>query len=106
MALSSGTRIGAYELTGQVGGGGMGVVYRAIDTRLNRTVALKVISPQILADPDSKQRFIREARAASALSHPNIVTIHDIGQADGVDYLVMELVSGQPLDRLIPKDGM
>src|SRR5262245_15006639 len=84
----------------------MGVVYRATDTRLNRTVALKVIAPDILADPDSRQRFIREARAASALTHPNIVTIHDIGQVDGTDYLVMELVSGQSLDRLIPKGGL
>jgi eukaryotic-like serine/threonine-protein kinase len=106
VALALGTRIGAYELTGQVGGGGMGIVYRATDTRLIRTVALKIIAPDLLADPDSRQRFVREARAASALSHPNIVTIHDIGQADGIDYLVMELVAGQSLDRLIPKGGL
>ena len=73
----------------------MGVVYRAIDTRLNRTVALKVIAPDVIADPHRKRRFVREARAASALSHPNIVTVYDIGEIDGVDFIAMELVSGQ-----------
>lgn len=84
----------------------MGVVYRAVDDRLHRTVAIKVIAPEAMADPVRKQRFIREARAASALSHPNIVTIHDVDEIGGLDYLVMELVSGQTLDRVIAKDGL
>jgi eukaryotic-like serine/threonine-protein kinase len=101
-----GSRLSHYTLTAPLGAGGMGVVYRATDSRLNRTVALKVISPDAIADADRKHRFLREARAASALSHPNIVTIHDIGEVDGVDFLVMELVSGRPLDQLIPKEGL
>jgi serine/threonine protein kinase len=101
-----GSRLSHHTLSAQLGAGGMGIVYRATDSRLNRTVALKVIAPDAIADPERKQRFLREARAASALSHPNIVTIHDIGEADGVDFLVMELVSGQSLDRLIPKEGL
>jgi dienelactone hydrolase len=100
------SRLSHYTLGAALGAGGMGVVYRATDTRLNRTVALKVIAPDAIADRDRKLRFLREARAASALSHPNIVTIHDIGDADGVDFLVMELVSGRSLDQLIPKEGM
>ena len=101
-----GSRLSHYTLTAPLGAGGMGVVYRATDSRLNRTVALKVIAPDAIADADRKHRFIREARAASALSHPNIVTIHDIGEVDGVDFLVMELVSGRPLDQLIPEGGL
>ena len=84
----------------------MGVVYRAVDGRLNRSVAVKLISPDAIADPDRRQRFLREARAASVLSHPNIVTIHDIGRADDLDYLVMELVSGTTLERQIPPQGL
>jgi eukaryotic-like serine/threonine-protein kinase len=84
----------------------MGVVYRATDARLNRSVALKVITPDVSADVVRKQRFVREARAASALSHPNIVTIYDVGETDGVDFIAMELVSGQPLDRLIGGGGL
>src|SRR5439155_12363840 len=101
-----GSRLSHYTLSAPLGSGGMGVVYRATDSRLNRTVALKVIAPGAIADPDRKHRFLREARAVSALSHPNIVTIHDIGEVDGVDFLVMVLVSGRPLDQLIPRDGL
>jgi hypothetical protein len=101
-----GTRLSHYTIDDQLGEGGMGVVYRAVDSRLNRTVALKVITADAVADPERKRRFIREARAASALNHPNIVTIHDIDEAGGVDFLVMELVSGRQLVRLIPPGGL
>jgi hypothetical protein len=84
----------------------MGVVYRAVDTRLNRTIAVKVLAADAVADPARRQRFSREARAASSLNHPNIVTIHDVGDANGVDFLVMELVAGRPLGQVIPKDGL
>src|SRR5688500_1285490 len=97
LSVIPGTRLGHYEIVSPIGAGGMGVVYRAVDGRLNRSVAVKLISPDAIADPDRRQRFLREARAASVLSHPNIVTIHDIGRADDLDYLVMELVSGTTL---------
>jgi serine/threonine protein kinase len=101
-----GTRLSHYTISARLGEGGMGVVYRAVDSRLNRTIALKVIASDAVADPDRKRRFIREARAASALNHPNIVTIHEIDEVDGVDFLVMELVDGQTLERLIPDGGL
>jgi dienelactone hydrolase len=104
--LSVGTRLSHYTIAEPIGQGGMGVVYRAVDARLDRTVALKVIAGDATIDEGRKQRFFREARAASALSHPNIVTIHEIDECDGVDFLVMELISGQPLDRAIPKNGL
>ena len=92
--LSAGTRLSHYTIAEPLGQGGMGIVYRAIDTRLDRTVALKVIAGDGSLDEGRKQRFFREARAASALSHPNIVTIHDFGQANGFFYLLMEFVDG------------
>jgi Tol biopolymer transport system component len=84
----------------------MGEVYRAKDTRLNRTVAIKVLPSEKMADPERKRRFIQEARAASALNHPNIVTIYDINTDDGVDFIVMEYVSGKTLDQVIPRKGL
>ena len=90
-----GQRLLHYRIESQLGQGGMGVVYRALDTKLNRPVAIKVLPADALADPARKSRFEQEARAASALSHPNIVTIHDINTADGVDFIVMEFVPGQ-----------
>jgi hypothetical protein len=101
-----GTTISHYCIAARLGSGGMGVVYRAVDARLNRTVALKVLRSDAVADPDRKRRFVTEARAASALNHPNIVTIHEIDEADGVGFLVMELITGQPLDQLIPAGGL
>lgn len=98
--------LGHYRLRESVGQGGMGVVYRASDTRLGRTVALKVLQPEKVADPERKRRFIQEAKAASALNHPNIVTIHDIDSDQGIDYLVMEFIEGQTLDARIPRRGM
>jgi Tol biopolymer transport system component/tRNA A-37 threonylcarbamoyl transferase component Bud32 len=102
----TGKTLSHYEIVEQLGEGGMGVVYKARDTRLNRFVALKVLPHDKVADPERKRRFIQEAQAASALNHLNIVTIYDIGQADGVDFIAMEYVAGKTLDRLIPKNGM
>lgn len=101
MSFAAGTRLGPYEILAAVGAGGMGEVYRAKDTRLNRTVAIKVLPPHLSSNPDLRQRFEREARAVSRLSHPNICTLHDIGRQDGIDYLVMEFLEGETLaDRL------
>ncbi len=97
MALTSGSRLGHYEVLGPLGAGGMGEVYRALDPRLDRTVALKVLPGDLASDPERRQRFEREARAASRLSHPHICTIHDIGEQDGQPYLVMELLEGRTL---------
>jgi formylglycine-generating enzyme required for sulfatase activity/dienelactone hydrolase/predicted Ser/Thr protein kinase len=88
-----------YRLEDEIGRGGMGVVYRAVDTRLGRTVAIKVLPPAATADPDRHRRFIQEARAASALNHPNIVTIYEVDEHDGTTFIAMELVEGTPLDR-------
>ncbi len=95
-----------YRIVEEIGRGAMGVVYRAEDVRLGRTVALKVLPPEVASDPQRKARLIREARAASALNHPNIVTIHDIGNEGGLDFIVMELVDGKPLNALVPPGGM
>ena len=84
----------------------MGVVYKARDTHLDRFVAIKVLPPDTVADSERKQRFVQEAKAASSLNHPNIITIYDIGQAEGVDFISMECVTGKTLDRLIPRRGM
>ena len=101
MALAAGSRLGPYEIVSAIGAGGMGEVYRARDTRLARTVAIKVLAPRLLGDPELRQRFEREAQAASALSSSHICTLHDIGEQDGVDYLVMEYLEGESLaDRL------
>jgi serine/threonine protein kinase len=94
MALSAGTRLGAYEILSALGAGGMGEVYRARDTRLGRTVAIKIL-PSV--DPELKSRFAREAKAIAALTHPHICTLYDVGQQDGTDYLVMEHLDGQTL---------
>src|SRR5262245_53771912 len=95
VALQAGSRLGAYEILTLIGSGGMGEVYRARDTRLHRTVAIKILSRDQTAGPDRRRRFMQEARAASALNHPNIVTLHDIASESGVDYLVMEYVAGR-----------
>ncbi len=103
MPLSSGTKLGPYEIESPLGAGGMGEVYRARDTRLDRTVAIKVL-PQHLADtPEAKQRFEREARAVSALNHPNICTLYDVGSQDGTEYLVMEYLEGETLAARLEK---
>ena len=102
MALTTGTRLGAYEVLALLGSGGMGEVYRARDTRLDRIVAIKVLPANVASDPDRRQRLDREARAISSLNHPHICTLYDVGHQDGIDYLVMELLEGQTLaERLI-----
>ncbi len=106
MAHSPGERLGPYEIVAPLGAGGMGEVYRATDTRLRRSVAIKVLPQNKIVDPDRRRRFLQEARAASALNHPNIVTLHDIASENGVDYLVMEYVPGQSLDKLISPKGL
>ena len=95
--LSTGTRLGPYEIVSALGAGGMGAVYKARDTRLDRTVAIKVLAGGPITTPEVRQRFEREARAISALQHPNICVLHDIGNQDGIDYLVMEYVEGETL---------
>jgi serine/threonine protein kinase len=101
MVLSSGTKLGPYEIQSPIGAGGMGEVYCARDTRLDRTVAVKILPSHLSESSDAKQRFDREARAISSLSHPNICTLYDVGRHDGVDYLVMEFLQGETLaDRL------
>src|SRR4249919_3705706 len=101
MPLASGARLGAYEILGPLGAGGMGEVYRARDTRLGREVAIKVLPADVAADPDRLARFEREAQAVSALNHPNIVTLHEVGTTDAGPYLVLERVEGQSLRDLI-----
>src|ERR1019366_2516971 len=106
MLLSSGDKIGQYEILAPIGAGGMGEVYRAKDLRLGREVAVKVLPAGISHNDDRLARFQREARAVAALNHPHIVTIFSVEEAGGVHFLTMELVDGQPLDRLIPESGL
>ena len=101
-----GRTIEHYKILEKLGEGGMGVVFKALDTRLDRFVALKVLSPEKTADPDRKRRFVQEAKAASALNHPNIVTIHDIGHAGEFDYIAMEYVHGRTLQQLAARKGL
>jgi eukaryotic-like serine/threonine-protein kinase len=102
MALTSGTKLGPYEIVAPIGAGGMGEVYRACDTRLDRTVAIKILPANLSSNLEARQRFEREGRAISSLNHPNICTLYDIGHQDGTDYLVMEFLEGQTLaDRLL-----
>ena len=101
-----GHTIDHYRIESKLGQGGMGVVYKARDAHLDRPVAIKVLPADKVADPGRKQRFVQEAKAASALNHPNIVTIHDIRSVDGVDFIVMEYIEGQTLDELVPSKGM
>jgi serine/threonine protein kinase/Tol biopolymer transport system component len=102
----SGRQIGPYQVIGRIGAGGMGVVYQARDTQLDRMIAIKVLPPALVQDVHRRHRFVREAKAASALNHPNIVTIHAITQADGADCIVMEFVAGKPLNQLIGRRGL
>ncbi len=99
MALAPGTKLGPYEILAPLGAGGMGEVYHARDTRLDRAVAIKVLPASLSSDPSLRQRLEREARAISKLSHPNICTLHDIGHKDGIDFLVMEYVEGETLEQ-------
>jgi eukaryotic-like serine/threonine-protein kinase len=97
MPLTAGSRHGPYEIVAPLGSGGMGDVYRARDTRLDRVVAVKVLKAHASTDPTRRQRFEREARIVSQLNHPHICTLFDVGQQDGTDYLVMEFLEGETL---------
>src|SRR6516162_11907280 len=103
MRLAPGTKLGPYEITAPLGAGGMGEVYRALDTRLERTVAIKILPAHLSSDPGRKQRFEREAKTISGLNHPNICVLYDVGAQDGVDYLVMEFVEGETLAKRLEK---
>jgi Tol biopolymer transport system component len=103
MPLASGTHLGPYEITAPLGAGGMGEVYRARDTRLDRTVAIKILPAQFSSDPVSRQRFDREAKTISGLNHPHICVLYDVGHQDGMDYLVMECVEGETLAKRLEK---
>jgi eukaryotic-like serine/threonine-protein kinase len=106
MLLAAGARLGPYEIVAPLGAGGMGEVYRARDTRLNRTVAIKILSTDMAADPQRQARFRREARAISSLTHPHICTLHDVGEQDGVDFLVMEYLAGETLAHRLLRGAM
>jgi hypothetical protein len=103
MALANGTRLGPYEIVAPLGAGGMGEVYRARDTRLDRTVAIKILPAHFADDAVRRQRFEREAKVISGLNHPNICTLHDIGHQDGVDFIVMEFLEGESLAERLEK---
>src|SRR6201993_3414627 len=103
MPLAPGTQLGPYEISTPLGVGGMGGVYRARDTRLERIVAIKILPAQFSSDPVRKQRFEREARTISNLNHPHICVLHDVGHQDGIDYLVMECVEGETLAKRLEK---
>jgi serine/threonine protein kinase len=102
----TGQTLGHFQILEKLGSGGMGEVYKARDNRLNRLVAVKVLPPDKVANAERKRRFIQEAQSASALNHPNIVTIYDINEVHGVDYMVMEFIAGKTLDATIPRQGM
>ena len=104
--LTAGSRLGPYEILGQVGAGGMGEVYKARDTRLERTVAVKVLPQHLSSSAEVRQRFEREAKTISRLSHPHICALHDVGSQDGVEYLVMELLEGETLSARLAKGAL
>src|SRR5712664_3344103 len=106
MPLAPGTQLGPYEIGAPLGAGGMGEVYRARDTRLDRTIAIKILPAQFSSDPVRKQRFEREAKTISSLNHPHICVLHDVGSQDGVDYLVMECVEGETLAKRLEKAAL
>src|SRR5215831_10013645 len=106
MSLPAGTKLGPFEITAAIGAGGMGEVYRARDTRLERTVAIKILPSHLSSDPEARQRFDREARTISSLSHPNICHLYDIGTQDGINYLVMEYLEGETLGERLRRGGL
>ena len=106
MALQPGTSLGPYQIESPLGAGGMGEVYKARDTRLDRTVAIKVLPEHVAADPDLKQRFEREAKTVAALSHPHICPVFDVGNQDGIDFLVMEYLDGETLAQRLEKGAL
>src|SRR6187551_2104738 len=103
MSLASGTRLGPYEILGALGAGGMGEVYKARDTRLERTVAIKVLPSLTQADPDSRARFEREAKVLASFDHPHICALHDVGREGAIDFIVMPYVTGETLAARLAK---
>src|SRR5215471_3182045 len=101
-----GKTIAHYQVVGKLGEGGMGVVYKARDLHLDRFLALKLLPPERVADPERKRRFVQEAKAASALNHPNIVHIYELGEFEGAQFIAMEYVEGKTLDQLIGRRGL
>jgi serine/threonine-protein kinase len=101
-----GEKLGHYTIVERIGAGGMGEVYRAHDEQLDRDVALKVLPASHFSDDTARARLLREARAAAALNHPHICTIHEVGEADGQAYIAMELIEGRPLADMIPRGGL
>src|SRR5262252_1006985 len=99
MSLSPGTRLGSFEIVGPLGAGGMGEVYKAHDTRLDRIVAIKILPESLARDTQARERFDREARAISSLNNPHICTLFDVGQQDGMAFLVMEFIEGETLSQ-------
>src|SRR4026207_1911167 len=106
MPISAGQKIGPYEVLSSLGAGGMGEVYRARDTRLGREVALKILPAEFSTNRERLERFEQEARSASALNHPNIITIYDVGSSDSISYLAMELVEGRSLRSLLDEGSL
>src|ERR1700687_5640811 len=106
MPLVPGAKLGPYEILARLGAGGMGEVYRARDTRLERTVAIKILPAQLSADPARKQRFEREAKAISTLNHPNICVLYDVGNQDGIEYLVMECIEGETFGKRLERGDL
>ena len=104
--LTPGTSLGPYQITDSLGAGGMGEVYAATDTRLDRTVAIKVLPAELASDPERRERFEREAKAIAALNHPHICTLHDVGHEDGTDFLVMEHLEGESLQDRLTKGAL
>ena len=105
-ALQPGTSLGPYLIVAPLGAGGMGEVYKARDTRLDRSVAIKVLPADVAVDPQARERFEREARAVAALNHPHICTLHDVGTLEGFDFLVMELLEGETLAARLSKGAL
>src|SRR4051794_13000353 len=103
--LAPGTDLAGYRIEALVGRGGMGVVYRAIQARLDRVVAVKVIAPELLGDEDVRKRFLAEARAAASVDHPNVIPVHDAGEQDGIAFIAMRYVPGDDLRTLVRRRG-
>ena len=106
MTVTAGTKLGPYEILSPLGAGGMGEVYLATDSKLDRKVAIKVLRADVASSPERLQRFEREAKTVAALNHPNIVTIHAIEESGGLRFIAMELVEGETLNRMIAPGGM
>src|SRR6187431_3266028 len=106
MSLTAGSSVDRYQIQNLLGSGGMGEVYKAVDPTLGRSVALKVLRAELSGDPERMSRFLHEARAASALNHPNILTIHEVGNHDGARFLVSELVEGETLRQRLERGSL